>query len=109
MSKHHRRVFLDPVEDAAVDARHGEHAGAAARIEQLDQLESPCKPFPVARGLEANQLCQRVRRRRRQVAFAAQATEILGGQVHPSVPEVLRHVPEDVRELERHAEVVGER
>ncbi len=39
----------------------------------------------------------------------AEAPQVLGGQVDAPVRGVLAHVAQDVRQLQRHAEVVGER
>ena len=48
-------------------------------------------------------------RRTRIPAEHAEAPQVLARQVHPPVLRVLAHVAQDVRQLHRHAEFVGER
>jgi len=97
----------DPVEDPAVDPGHREHARRAAAVEQLDQLQSVVEPLVGARGLEPDQLGGLVGRRGEQV-LAPEPAEILGGQVDPAAVVVLADVSQDVGQLHRDPEVVGQ-
>src|SRR4029450_9500115 len=79
-------------------------AGGARAVEEREQLEPGLEPPPGAIRLEADELLERVVRRRE---VAAEALEILSGQVHAALLEVLADVAEDVRQLEGDAEIVG--
>ncbi len=54
-------------------------------------------------------MAARASRRRLVLGDHAEAAQVLGGQVHAAVLGVLAHVAQDVRQLQRHAEIVGER
>ena len=45
-----------PVEDAAVDPSHRQHARGAARVEHVDQAQPAVEPLARAQGLKADQL-----------------------------------------------------
>ena len=93
-----------------VDVRHRKHTCAAAAIQRRHELEPLVEPFAGAPHLEAQQ--------RIQLALAALkgpvgaelvAHEILARQVHAAVAGVLAQVAQNVRQLHRNAEIVGER
>ena len=122
-------------QQAVVDPRHRPHAGGAAAVQQRHQLHPALEPLLRPVGLEAHQRAQLHRARRAEPLGAPPATGRAGergqprrqlgeresrrpgpkrrrssrGQVHPAVLGVLAHVPQDVRELQRDAEVVGQR
>ena len=129
------RVSLDALQQPPVDARHRQHARGAAPVEHRreriprsnhSRARSPSKrtsaasrsalglatsPVGAARASAREHLsaCWRtslcVGAEPRQ---HAEAPQVLGGQVHAPVLGVLAHVAQDVRQLQRDAEFVGE-
>ena len=92
----------------AVLAGHREHARGAAAVEQRHEREPAVEPLERALRLERDHQLDR--------AFdppvgdlAAEALEVLARQVDAAGRDVLGEVAQDVAELEREAEVVGER
>ena len=110
--QHLGRLGDDPLEDAAVDPGHRQHAGRAAAVEQLEQSPARGRTTRAARraskrisvAAAASRSGERARSRRSAEAGA----QVLGGEVHAAALGVLAHVAQDVRQLHRHAEVVGE-
>ena len=86
-------------------------AGRAAPVEQRQQLQPGGVPVRGPVGLELDQRQPAGRRRRRCGASAqvdAEPVQVLGGQVDPPVLVVLADVAQDVGELQRDAERVGQ-
>ena len=130
---------LDALEQPAVDAGHRQHAGGAAPVEQRRELMprsnhccarvrlesaparhassaarsprgAPPSPPPSPRAAACASAASRSAAPRVvAVAEQAEAPQVLGRQVHAAVLGVLAHVAQDVRQLHRHAEIVGER
>src|SRR5439155_13878615 len=93
-----RRLGRDPLEQDAVLARHREHGRGRTTVEQRDELEPALEPLEAPLRFEGDD----------EFELLAEALEILPRQVDAPVGKVLTHVAEDVADLQRYAEVVGE-
>src|SRR5262249_1680963 len=103
-----RRLGGDPLQQAAVLPGHREDTGGAAAVEQRHEAEAVTKPAESALGLEGDDELERA------VEFAArplaaESLEVLAGEVHAPDRGVLCDVAQDVADLERNAEIVGQR
>ncbi len=103
-----RRLGRDPLEQPAVLPCHRENARAAAAVDQRHEVEACTQPSEPPLGLEGDHELDRALEPA-VPGFAAEPLEVLARQIDTSVRDVLAHVPEDVPELERDSELVGER
>ena len=116
--QHAPRVARDALEQAVIDARHRRAAGRASRVEHRQQLQAVGVPLLGARGLLADQRVSCGCRPPSSASMTPSASsrsstpdrvEFVLRQVDAAVVQVFANVAQDVRQLQRDAQRVGER